>query len=340
MALSLAVVGTGYFSHFQCKAWRRLPEVDRIAICSLDALAAERFAHEYGFAASYTDLDQLIHEQRPDIIDIVTPPATHLPLIRKIAAAGINIICQKPFCRDLSEAAEAARIAEAANITLIVHENFRFQPWYRQIKTLLDTQTLGTLYQARFMLRPGDGRGENAYLARQPYFRQMPRFLIHETAIHFIDVFRYLFGEITQVWATLRRLNPAIAGEDAGLAILQNRDGVQLIFDGNRLSSHAAEDSRRTMGEMYIEGSKGCLTLDGDGRIRLRFHESAEWQDVSYEWNNNDFGGDCVYLTQKAALESLLKRAPVVNSAQDYINNIKVEEAIYLSHEQKRQILL
>ena len=31
----------------------------------------------------------------------------------------------------------------------------------------------------------GDGQGPRAYLDRQPYFQQMPRFLIHETAIHY-----------------------------------------------------------------------------------------------------------------------------------------------------------
>ena len=51
----------------------------------------------------------------------------------------------------------------------------------------------------------------------------MPRFLIHETGIHLIDVFRYLLGEITGVFARLRRINPVIKGEDAGLRDLRFR---------------------------------------------------------------------------------------------------------------------
>ena len=54
-------------------------------------------------------------------------------------------------------------------------------------------------------MRPGDGQGKDAYFNRQPYFQKMERFLIHETAIHLIDVYRYLFGDIKSVFASLSR---------------------------------------------------------------------------------------------------------------------------------------
>ncbi|MEZ5740638.1 MAG: hypothetical protein R3E68_15060 [Burkholderiaceae bacterium] len=54
-------------------------------------------------------------------------------------------------------------------------------------------------------MRLGDGQGPEAHLSRQPYFQQMPRFLVHETAIHFIDSFRFPLGEVGPT-ARLRRL--------------------------------------------------------------------------------------------------------------------------------------
>jgi predicted dehydrogenase len=78
----------------------------------------------------------------------------------------------------------------------VVHENFRFQPWHREIKGLLEAGTVGTrLHSLTFRSRPGDGWGPGAYLNRQPYFRTMPRLLLHETGVPFIDTFRYLAGE-------------------------------------------------------------------------------------------------------------------------------------------------
>ena len=93
-----------------------------------------------------------------------------------------------------------------------------FSPGIARSSGCLYAATIGEkLHTLTFRSRPGDGWAADAYLARQPYFREMPRFLIHETGIHFIDTFRYLAGEVTRVYCRLRKLNPAIAGEDCGL---------------------------------------------------------------------------------------------------------------------------
>ena len=62
---------------------------------------------------------------------------------------------------------------------------------------------------------------QDAYLARQPFFREYPRLLIYETGVHFIDTFRFLLGEVATVVAETKRLNPAIRGEDAGQVLLE-----------------------------------------------------------------------------------------------------------------------
>ena len=80
---------------------------------------------------------------------------------------------------------------------------------------------------ANFRLRTGDGWGEDAYLGRQPFFRDYPRLLVYETGVHFIDMFRFLFGEIETVSAHLRRLNPVIKGEDSGQIFLTFDNGVR-----------------------------------------------------------------------------------------------------------------
>ena len=98
----------------------------------------------------------------------------------------------------------------------------------------------------------------------------MERFLIHETAIHIIDVFRFLFGEIQSVFGSLSKLNKNIKGEDAAFVLFNFENGIKGIFDGNRLSDHIAKDRRLTIGEMLIEGSNGSLRLNGNGELFKR----------------------------------------------------------------------
>jgi predicted dehydrogenase len=336
--LRVATFGAGYFSQFHYRAWRRMDDVQLVGVCDRDLAQAQAAADRYGIAAAFPVLVDMLDAVKPSVLDIITPPATHLDAIGMAAERGIDVICQKPFCGDLATAEQAVAIAEATGIRLIVHENFRFQPWYGELRSLIDNGRIGKVHGAVFRLRPGDGLGPQAYLDRQPYFRQMPRFMIHETGIHYVDVFRFLFGEVFAVTARLRRLNPGIAGEDAGIVVMEMADGVHAVLDGNRLSDHKATNRRRTLGEMLIEGDRGVLRLTGDGEILLRRQGSGDEQPIDYPWRDEDFGGDCVYLTQRAAADALMGRAQPVNAARDYLVNLRIEEAIYASDNQGRRI--
>ena len=86
-----------------------------------------------------------------------------MKLIKIAANKNVNIICQKPFTNSYYEAIDAVNISNRNNILLIVHENFRFQPWYLKIKKILDNNSLGEVYQVGFRMRPGDGQGKPSW---------------------------------------------------------------------------------------------------------------------------------------------------------------------------------
>ena len=332
--LKVACVGAGYFSQFHYESWARMPRVDLVASCNRDL----QKARETGLPA-YSDLAEMITTHQPDLLDIILPPVTHAKTIQTALALGIKrIICQKPFCNDLNEARQIVSEVETAGATVIVHENFRFQPWYRTIKSALDAGRIGTFQQATFRLRSGDGQGPEAYLDRQPYFQKMERFLIHETAVHWVDTFRFLLGEPQAVYADLRQINPVISGEDAGYIIFDMPNGKRAMFDGNRHLDHNADNLRRTMGEALIEGTDGTLSLYGDGRVTFRaFGTLAEIQLLAAStWQG--FGGDCVHALQNHVVSGFLDATPLENDAADYLKVIEIEEAIYRSAETEKKI--
>jgi D-apiose dehydrogenase len=335
--IRVATIGAGYFSQFHHDAWSRIEEVDLVAVCDRDEGKARAYAERWGIPAVYTDAGAMLDETRPDLVDIATPPATHLALIRLAAERTIPAICQKAFCRTLGEAEEAVRVADEAGILLVVHENFRFQPWYGAVRDLVAEGRVGELYQLSFRMRPGDGQGPRAYLDRQPYFQEMERFLVHETAIHFIDTFRFLVGEVSAVTARLVRLNPAIKGEDAGIILFEFANGVRALFDGNRLVDHPADNRRLTMGDLLIEGSGGVLRLDGYGRIFHRPFGSNEETEMPYPWNKAGFAGDSVLRFQRHVIDHLKGRGPLMTAARDYLTNLRIEEAVYRSSAQGRR---
>ena len=333
--MRVAVLGLGYFSQLHLEAWHTQERAEVVLGVDPDpkrrAWARERFGMETAEA---------LDDRQVDVLDIVAPPHAHRDLLGMHAQKGRLLICQKPFCRSLEEAQQVADAIRAKGAELIIHENFRFQPWYRALKGVLDRKELGQIYGCRFHLRPGDGQGARAYLDRQPGFQTMERLLIHETGVHFIDLFRWLFGPVEGVYADLRRLNPVIAGEDAGLLVLTHASGVQSVFDGNRLSDHASDNPRRTMGEMVLEAEHGVVRLDGQGRLwKRRKGESREEEiAISPPWDDDSFGGGCVKALIDHVVTGWIDGTPLENAVQDYLPVIALSEAAYRSAKEGRKI--
>jgi predicted dehydrogenase len=276
-----------------------------------------------------------------DILDIIVPPAQHARAIQAAIDHNIRyVICQKPFCETLAQAEEMTARAHAAGTMLIIHENFRFQPWFQTLKTQLENSAIDEVYQMRFTLRPNDGRGPEAYLSRQPYFQKMPRFLVHETAIHFLDVFTYFFGKPETVYADLQQRNSAISGEDSGHILLGYTDGKRALFDGNRLADHKAENHRLTMGDALIEGSGGSLRLNGFGEVFLRKNGQIEEQSLLQRRDWPGFGGDCVFALISHITSQLAAGQKPVNTAAEYLSLLALEEQVYNSAAQGKKLHL
>lgn len=327
-------VGAGYFSQFHYEAWRRVAGAQVVAIADADAARAEAAAGGHGVGRAYADYRAMFERERPDFVDVITPPATHHEVCLAAAEAGAHVICQKPLAPTFAEAVALVAAMKQTGVRFMVHENFRFQPWHRQIRRLLDEGAIGRVHSLAFHCRLGDGWGPDAYLARQPYFRQYPRLFMFETGVHFIDTFRYLVGEITRVAAWLRRLNPVIAGEDCALVVFEFADGAVGQLDANRYNepSFPTEEARYTFGDFLLEGAEGSIRLDHTGRITLqRLGEPPRVVDYPHE--RRGFAGDCVYFTQQHFIDRLRDGRPFETSGDEYLRTLAVQEAAYRSAE-------
>lgn len=323
-------IGAGYFSQFHYDAWRRIPEVEIAALHDHAPDKAESARAQHGIARTYDSVEEMLDREQPDFVDIITPPPTHLDFVRAAAQRGIHIICQKPLAPTYAECVTLVETARSAGVRLMIHENFRWQPWYREIKRLLQNGDLGEAFSLYFCFRTGDGRGPDAYLARQPFFRDYPRLLVYETAIHFIDTFRFLLGEITSVYARLRRLNPVIKGEDCGQLVFGFANGATAILDANRYNENEAKNPRFTFGEMRLDASKGHLLLDTDGDLTIK-PLGAPTAPHAYPHPDIGFAGDSVYNLQRHFVAQLQSGAPFESSGEDYLSTVKGVEACYAS---------
>ncbi len=314
------MIGAGFFAQFQAEAWRRMADVELVAIADSTAGKAREFAAKFGIARAYESVEAMLDAEKPDFVDIVTRPDTHLALAKLAAQHRAHVICQKPMAPTMAESIALCEACETAAVRLLIHENWRWQPWYREALPLIESGAIGALRHLSFDWRTGDGNGPQPYAA-QPYFREMPRLIIYESLVHILDTFRCLAGELKITACETRRVNPVIAGEDWAELRMQFATGATGFIHGDRHTGPVP--SPVAMGSMIVEGESGTLHITPEGELFLND------QRLDFTPTTLGYKGDSVFATQQHLLSSLRTGQPAESEGRIYLRTAALGEEAY-----------
>ncbi|MEO7498064.1 MAG: Gfo/Idh/MocA family oxidoreductase [Casimicrobiaceae bacterium] len=283
--MRVGLVGAGMVSEFHLRAWGRCRDANVVAIADPDVDRAIARAREFGVAAVYADLPQMLARERLDAVDVASPRETHATMVTAAAARGCAILCQKPFAPTL---AEAQRLLEAlpTGARVMIHENWRFRPAYRHLARWLAAGKLGTLRSATLTLHSAalvrDADGRYPMLVRQPFIATLDRLLVAETLIHHLDVLRWLLGPLSMESATLERRCVEVLGEDRALLSLLDRSRAAIVVDADLCvpgaPTRAAERLDLVGSASSIRFADGALERLGSDPCRIAFDAAAGYQ--------------------------------------------------------------
>ena len=267
--LRVAMAGAGMISRHHLLAWRALgARIELVGICDPDRERAELRAREFGIPAIYTEPATLLDQTRPDVLDVVAPRAAHAAWVEAAAERGIDAMCQKPLAPTLAEA-EALVRRVAGSCRLMVHENWRFRPWYRRLRGWLDAGELGDLLSFELTMHSSgllpDASGRRPGLERQPFMAHEPRLMLAEVLIHHLDVARFLCGPLRVLHARAARTVPAVVGETLATVFLETASGAPVVVGGTMAAPGYAPS---TQDRLEIVGSISSVVL-ADGVLRL-----------------------------------------------------------------------
>lgn len=216
-----------------------------------------------------------------------------------------------------------------AGVTLMVHEDFRFQVAFRQIRCLLDENRLGALRFGRLSWRTGI----DVY-ANQPYLKTVERFIILDLGIHLLDLARFIFGEAVSVVCRTQRSRPDIAGEDMATLLLGHANGATSIVDISYATRRDPDLFPQTLVE--IEGADGSLLLERDFALTLHSRGRTERHHLPptpRPWTQApwDLIQDSVVQTQRHFIDSIRSGAEPETSGRDNLATFALVEAAYRS---------
>jgi predicted dehydrogenase len=282
----IGMIGAGWVTAHHLAAWRSLEEeASVVAICDPDPSAVAARAEAFGIAGRFASAEAMLDEAEIDALDICSPRETHAAMVRLGAGRGLAMMCQKPLAPTLAEA-EALVSEVGGSVPLMVHENWRFRPYYRRLRAWLDEGRLGTIRQVRLefcssgMIAGGDGR--RPALVRQPFLVGLERMLVTEILIHHLDTLRFLLGNLAVDAAWLQRTSDATRGEDvASIALHRVADGVPVFVSGNLAVPGAPplpSDALTIVGSRGVARVDGAvLTFEGERTERIAFDAEASY---------------------------------------------------------------
>ena len=265
----VAVAGAGMVSRHHLSAWRKLPQVDVVALCARHIENARARAAEFGVAAAYWDVAEMLEREQPDVLDIATPPEAHASQALMAADRGVHILCQKPMTGGLAQSERL--VSEVGDrVRFMVHENWRFRPQYRQAAAWLAQGQAGPVREFQMTVRSSGlvtrGPSGKAFaIERQPFFTTLERFLIMEVLIHHLDTIRYLVGPVSVTAAAVERVSREISGEDVALISLKAASGALGSIAGN---FSAAGFPPLPSDRLELVGENGTIVFDS-GILRL-----------------------------------------------------------------------
>jgi len=262
--LRVALAGAGMISHYHLTAWSRLGNRAKVvAIADPDRAKAALRAEAFGIPAVYTDVADMLTSEHVDAIDIASPRETHAQNVGYAASRGVDVLCQKPLAPTLALSESLVRDL-GSRVRLMVHENWRFRPWYRRMKGWLEEGAVGDLLLGNMAsissgLLP-DPTGKIPALVRQPFMAGEARLLIAESLIHEMDVVRWLMGPLRVVAARASRSIDSVKGETLSAIFMETANGAPVIVTGTMA---APGFSARGQDRFELIGSKGSAVVAG-----------------------------------------------------------------------------
>ena len=132
--LKVALIGSGKMGRHHVSAINAIDNASLVAIADRDADALASIAEIASEAQLFDDVAQMLKEGKPDVVHIVTPPATHFDLAMQVLEAGASVYVEKPFALNVEDAEKVVRLADEKGLHVCAAHQLLFQRSARKYK--------------------------------------------------------------------------------------------------------------------------------------------------------------------------------------------------------------
>lgn len=149
MAFKVCVIGCGMIAQkAHIPAYKANKGFEITAVFDTVEAAAKSVCETFGIKNYYTDADEMLEKEKPNVVSVCSPNMFHKAHTLKALSYGANVLCEKPLATTLSDADEMFALAKKQGKILMACQTLRFLPERLAVKAMADSGELGEVYYA------------------------------------------------------------------------------------------------------------------------------------------------------------------------------------------------
>ena len=311
--LGTAVIGTGFWGKNHARVYGELASTELVAVCDVNRDRAKAVADQFGVKA-YTSSSRMLKNEAIEAVSVCTWSTRLAKEALKALKAGRHVLVEKPMATHTKQAEMLLETAERNGLHLTVGFLMRFIPGLQHIRDAVENKKLGELVCA------------TAKRVSQWPERIGDVGVVKDTAIHDIDVVRFISGEDPiSVYAKAGSMRHR-KFEDYAQIMLTFEDGKSAFIESNWITPYKTRI-------LTVTGSEAIMRLDYITQ-ELWIEDAKENLQPRFPWQEPlklelQHFADCV----------LEKKKPVITGV-DGLKALKIAEAALRSSAKNRAIKL
>ena len=148
--IRVAIVGAGNIAQSaHLPAYQKRDDLEVVAIADWNLARAQDSAKKFGIPKAFQNIDDMLANVDCDYVDICVWNRSHADCAIKAAAAGKNILCEKPMAYNLEDALKMKEAVEKAGVTFMLAVPTRYSGEAQLLREMVDAGKLGDIYYAK-----------------------------------------------------------------------------------------------------------------------------------------------------------------------------------------------
>lgn len=262
MQIKLGIVGFGFMGHCDADMMATFPD-EQIKLVAVADTNPKQLEDAPEGVAVYGSIDEMLEKADINVVMVSTPNPSHLEMVRKAAAAGKHIICEKPAAMTVAQFDEMMEAVNKAGVLFTVHQQRRWDRDYRTIKEVYDRGLVGQPYVIKSQLYGFNGNMHDWHI-----YPEMGGGMLYDWGVHLIDqILDMVDAPVVSLYADLRNvINEKV--DDYFNILMKFGNGVTAEVE---LGTYYLTPKRA----WFVGGNTGSAIIDGwgcEGRIVRTAH--------------------------------------------------------------------